>query len=81
LSVGESILAYLAESGAAHRPDLDLRTELIEEEVLDSLGIFSLIEFLEERFGVSIEAEDVTIDNFRTVEKIETLVERRRVRT
>lgn len=47
---------------------------LIREGIVDSLGIFLLITFLEERFGVKVRAEEVTIDNFQTLNAIERLV-------
>ena len=57
------------------KPDLELTddTDLIEG-ILDSLGIFVLISFLEERFGVEVEADEVTLDNFRTVRTVADLV-------
>lgn len=45
-------------------------TYLIEEQIIDSLGIFAMVAFLEERFGVTIEAEEVTVDNFETLDAI-----------
>ena len=55
--------------------DLEGTTYLIEEEILDSLGIFSLVSFIEERFGVTIDEEEVTIDNFETLDAICALVD------
>ena len=39
-------------------------TNLLEEEVVDSLGIFTLVSFIEKKFDVSIDAEEVNLDNF-----------------
>jgi acyl carrier protein len=55
--------------------DLDGSTSLIEEEILDSLGIFTLVTLLEERFAFTVEAEEVSIENFETLDAIVTLVE------
>jgi len=49
-------------------------TYLIEEQIIDSLGIFAMVAFLEGRFGITIEAEEVTIDNFETLDSICQLV-------
>jgi acyl carrier protein len=54
--------------------ELSGTTYLIEEQIIDSLGIFQLVAFLEERFGIVIDAEDVTIDNFETLDSISQLV-------
>jgi acyl carrier protein len=54
--------------------ELSATTYLIEEQIIDSLGIFQVVAFLEERFGIVIEAEEVTIDNFETLDSICQLV-------
>jgi acyl carrier protein len=56
---------------------LDGDTPLIQQGIIDSLGVFLLIGFLEERFGVKIEEEDVVLENFATVKAIVRLVDRR----
>ena len=54
---------------------LDLR--LIEEDVIDSLGIFSLVEFIDDRFRIEIDPEEITVENFGTLRAIEALVRRK----
>lgn len=63
------------ESGILLRND----TNLIDQDVLDSLGIFTLTSFLVERFGVQIEPDDVTLENFETVGAISQLVRSKQV--
>lgn len=48
--------------------------DLIDSGVVDSLGIFQLIAFLEERFGIKIGDEEITPENFGTVAAIDRLV-------
>ncbi len=54
------------------RPEAELgpETSLIESGIVDSLGILTLIEFLQERLGTTIEAEEVLFDNFETMDAI-----------
>jgi len=47
---------------------------LIKDGIIDSLGIFLIIAFLQKEFQVKVRPEDVTIDNFQTVSAIEQLV-------
>ena len=47
---------------------------LVDAGIVDSLGIFQLMAFLEEEFAISIADDEVTPDNFRTVAAIETFV-------
>jgi acyl carrier protein len=55
--------------------DVEDNTNLLEEEVVDSLGIFTLVSFIENKFNVSIDAEEVNLDNFETLQSITKLVE------
>jgi acyl carrier protein len=59
--------------------DVDVENvDLLEEEIVDSLGIFTLIGFIEEKFGVSIDPADINLDNFQTLDTITALVESRK---
>lgn len=51
---------------------------LIEDGVIDSLGIFVLVAFLEKEFGVKIRPDDILLENFETVGAIRDLVLARR---
>ncbi len=75
-SVNTTIREYiLREAMPGTSPDeLTDDTNLVEEEILDSLGIFALVEFLEQTYGIEIEAEEVVMTNFETIASIEALV-------
>jgi methoxymalonate biosynthesis acyl carrier protein len=47
---------------------------LTESGIIDSLGIFRLVTFLEENFGVRVGDEEISADNLQSVDKIEALV-------
>ena len=53
---------------------LDKDSLLIEEGIIDSLGIFILISFIDEEFKVKIEADEVLLENFETLNAIKSLV-------
>lgn len=42
---------------------------------LDSLGVFRLVAFLEDNFGVRIADEEITHENFRSIDVIERFVD------
>ena len=52
--------------------------DLLGSGLLDSLGIMSLVIFIEQEMGIDIPAEDVTIENFETLEIIDAYLDRRR---
>jgi acyl carrier protein len=47
---------------------------LIDNGVVDSLGIFRLVTFLEENFGVKVGDEEISAENLQSVNMIEQLV-------
>jgi acyl carrier protein len=55
-------------------------TPLIENGLIDSMGLMQIVSFLEERTGVRVPDDDVTPDNFETLDAIEKMVERLRAR-
>ncbi len=46
---------------------IDDDTSLITSEIIDSMGVLTLIGFLEEEFGVEINADDVDLSHFENV--------------
>jgi len=50
---------------------------LIENHVVDSMGLLTLVSFVEEQFGVQLADEELVPDHFRTVESIARLIEKR----
>jgi len=60
------------------RPEFDFigETDFIEAGMLDSFDIITLVNTLDEKFGISIDGVDVLPENFSSVEKIETLLKK-----
>ncbi len=54
---------------------LDDKSPLIEEGIIDSLGILSLLNFIQETFSVEIRNEEITPENFETPLAISRLIE------
>lgn len=54
--------------------DFDEHSNLIEDEVIDSLGIMSLVVFIEEQWSVEIQPEEVTLRNFESLRAIQSLI-------
>jgi acyl carrier protein len=58
--------------------EVDSDYPLLEKQVVDSLGMITLISLLEQEFGVVIDDGDVVPRNFRTIGDIARLVESKR---
>lgn len=56
------------------RGKLDPELHLLEEGILDSLGLQQLITFLEQKYSIIVDDEDLMPENFTTVNAIAALV-------
>ena len=54
---------------------LTSETHLLDDGVLDSLGILTMVEFLEGQFKVQIDAQDINKKNFKSVDALVRFVE------
>jgi acyl carrier protein len=79
----ETLRAYILENFLPGEDAKNLKddTELKESGILDSLSTLKLVTFLEERFGVEFEADDLEAGNLATIESIERLVQSKQART
>ena len=50
---------------------------LIESGIIDSLGVMTLLAFIEEKFAIQIPSEDLMPENFSSISTIAALIERR----
>jgi acyl carrier protein len=53
----------------------DVHASLVDSGVLDSTGVMEVVDFLEETFSITIEPEDLTVDNLDSVDRLARLVE------
>ena len=60
------------------RPEFDFSDDVnfIEEGMLDSFDVVSLVDELESQFNIKINGTDVIAENFSTLDKIEALVKK-----
>ena len=76
-SVVEALRAHiLTELIPDETPDaLTPETPLFDAGILDSVAALTLIEFIEDRFGVVLEAHELTLETFGSVAAIAALVQ------
>ncbi len=60
------------------RSDVDFihETKLIDDGVLDSFDVISIVSAFNDAFDVEIEVEDLEPDNFNTIEAMQKLIQR-----
>ena len=52
--------------------------DLLAKGIIDSHGVMELVQFLQDRYGVSIGDEDLVPENFQSLVRIEEFVERKK---
>ena len=71
--------AYITENFLYARPDYVVAEDehLLEKGVVDSMGMVELITFLQDQFGVEPADEEITEENFATLQRIAAFVSRK----
>jgi acyl carrier protein len=69
--VREFVLEYARGRGITAVADDE---SLLKNNIIDSLGVFRMIAFLEETFPITIEDTDMVPESFQTIKEIEGLV-------
>jgi acyl carrier protein len=78
--VATEIREYISQELASDRVDGRLTDDypLLERQILDSMGMFQLVAYLESEFGIEIDDEELVPANFGTIGDIARLVEGKR---
>ncbi|MFG2833691.1 acyl carrier protein [Streptomyces zaomyceticus] len=66
----ERIAAWLHEKNPGLDGPIDTDEDLIEARLIDSMDFLEFIDLLEELSGTSIDLQEVTIDDFRTLGRV-----------
>lgn len=68
----QKIIKYIEQELASEEIEggLEATEDLLGSGILDSLGMMKLIAFLEEEFQIDVLPEDMTIENFMTVDHV-----------
>jgi acyl carrier protein len=57
---------------------LDDEDSFLEKEVIDSTGVLELVSFVEERFGIEVNDDELIPDNFDSVNKLNEYVKKKK---
>ena len=53
---------------------------MTESGIIDSLGVMTLLSFLDEKFSIQVSGDDLVPENFASISAIAALVERQKVK-
>ena len=66
---------YISDDLLNGRMAVAVDDDLLLGEILDSLGMMRLVAFIEETLAIKVPLEDITIQNFRTIETIDAYLQ------
>lgn len=77
MDISKSLEQFIQEQIIKGQKDIDLQlsTNLIEEGIIDSLGIMKLLTFIEENYNLEISDEELLPENFESLKAICEMVE------
>ena len=75
-----SVLCEYVRNESGYKGPLDPDVDLLDARILDSFSIVQLAMFVQERFQVELEADDLTRANLATLSNILALIDKRRMR-
>ena len=75
-NVRQELLGFV-QANTTNSEAITMQTDLIEQEVLDSLLLMDLVLFVEQCWGVELIGHDFSPSHFRTIGELAQLVERR----
>lgn len=77
MTTADALRKFISRDLAGGRPADELTDDLalIDEHVIDSLGIFQLVSFIEDEFGVEVGDDEVVLENFATIAALVTFIE------
>lgn len=72
----ETLIKTFIQKEFLRNPGADLKSgdNLIEQGIIDSLGIMRLLEYLEKSFGIKVTDEELIPVNFESIESISTFI-------
>ena len=72
----DSLLPWLGGKIQGTDREINAKTELITENLLDSMEFLELVSFLEEQFNIELDPDILTPENFKTPTDIANMVAR-----
>jgi len=78
LDIRQEIHDYLVSELASERDSFTPDENLLAQGIIDSMGILSLVAFMETRFGIKASEDDMIPENFETLEALRAFVERKK---
>jgi acyl carrier protein len=77
MSVRAEIEQFIRENFIFGEVVLAPETSFVEGGILDSTSVLELVSFLEERFGIAVEPDEINLENMDSLSRVEAYVLRK----
>lgn len=77
IEIGQEIRSFLTENFLFGRPEALNDDAPLLGNVIDSTGVIELIVFVQERFTIAVDDEEVTTDNLGSVKSVVAFIEKK----
>jgi len=76
MDIQEKLKNYLLMELAADLgiESLSAEDDLLEQGIIDSMGIMNVIAFMEEQFEIAVEDQEIVPENFQTIKNMEKFI-------
>lgn len=75
MSISDNVKQFFLENEYLKKGDnIEGSDSLLENGIIDSVGMLSLVEFLEKQYSIKIDEDDLMPENFDTLDAIEDYV-------
>jgi acyl carrier protein len=71
IQIEEQLIDYFKQNADM---TVDSKTLLLEEKIIDSMGVIELVAFIEATYGVDLMDDDLTVENFKDIDTIVKLI-------
>ncbi len=72
--IAAEVVEHVTRNRPAVSKQVTAETRLLEDGVIDSLGLLDLVAFVEEKYGVYVDDFEVDLDNFGSATAVERFV-------
>jgi acyl carrier protein len=77
MEIASEVEGFISEKVALEGEQITRDEDLLATDILDSMMIVELVSFLEAKFGIQVQDDDLLPENFKTVNEIVAFVERK----
>ena len=78
LLIEQHIFEFIAKNSHSDIKKVNAQTMLFQEGIFDSMGFVLLIDFLEERYGIKANDDELIEENFESIAAITNLIQRKK---